>query len=121
MERLQRSGGREQEQAIVDMVLENHLITLKQLKVRVRIIADNNVFRDIATISVASVDRVLRRNSVRMKQVYRVPFDRNTPRVKQLRREYVQVSSILGIDVLLYSIAPYCKGTMWSLLAAFSG
>jgi len=82
----------EQETAIVNMVLANNALTIKQI--RTAIIDDQAMFHNIATVSIATVDRVLRRNELRMKQVYRVPFERNSERVKQIRHDYVQVSPI---------------------------
>ena len=60
----------------------------------------------------SGVDCVLRRNTLRMKQVYRVPFVRNSDKVKQLCYDYVQVSHIhfhnwlrpISTDTLLYCI-----------------
>ena len=72
----------EQETAIVNMVLANNALTIKQIKTA--IIDDQAMFHNIATVSIATVDRVLRRNELRMKQVYRVPFERNSKRVKQI-------------------------------------
>ena len=40
-------------------------------------IDDQDIFLNINTVSLAPVDCVLRRNTLRMKQVYRVPFARN--------------------------------------------
>ena len=57
-------------------------------------IDDQDKFLNINTVSLATVDHVLRRNTLRMKQVYRVPFVRNSDRVKQLCYDYVQVSHI---------------------------
>lgn len=55
-------------------------------------IQDNTHFQGIDSVSISTIDRVLHRNRMRMKQVYRVPFERNSPRVKELRAQYVQVS-----------------------------
>ena len=94
--RLPQRGGRgrilsdEQETALVNMVLANNILTLRQIKDA--IIADQDIFRNIASISVSTLDRVLKKNDFRMKQVYRVPFERNTDRVKEARHDYVQVS-----------------------------
>ena len=82
----------EHETAIVNMVLANNALTIKQIKSA--IIDDQAMFQNIDTVSLATVDRVLRRNELRMKQVYRVPFERNSDSVKQLRHDYVQVSPI---------------------------
>ena len=79
---------------IVDMVRENNIIRLREIKERV--IADNVNFGGIDRASVATIDRVLRRQRLRMKQAYRVPFERNSDRVKELRFQYVQVSIHTG-------------------------
>ncbi|XP_049914950.1 uncharacterized protein LOC126399166 [Epinephelus moara] len=92
--RLPYCGGRgrlltdEQETAVVNMVLANNVITLRQI--RDAVIADQHIFQNIATVSLSTVDRVLQRSSIRMKQVYRVPFERNTARIKEIRHDYVQ-------------------------------
>ncbi len=57
-----------------------------------KVIADNVNFESIDDVSLATIDRVLRRQKMRMKQVYRVPFERNSVQHKDLRYEYVQVS-----------------------------
>lgn len=91
-----RGGGRvaiftpAQEALIVDMVRENNTIRLREIKERV--IADNVNFENIDNVSLTTIDRVLQRQRVRMKQAYRVPFARNSDRIKDLRYEYVQVS-----------------------------
>ncbi|XP_034082074.1 FMRFamide-related neuropeptides-like [Gymnodraco acuticeps] len=87
-ERAPRSGGRgkaftpEQESAIVDMVVANNEIRLREIQAR--IIADQDVFSNIPSISVATIDWVLKRHHLRMKQIYKVPFERNSDRVKEL-------------------------------------
>lgn len=91
-------GGRErllspeQETEIVNMVLQNNAITLRQL--RRNIIENNDVFQNVPSVSISTVDRVLRKHQLRMKQIYRVPFSRNSDRVKELRHNYVQVSAV---------------------------
>ncbi|KAL7375838.1 hypothetical protein ABVT39_025002 [Epinephelus coioides] len=77
-ERLPPAGGSarlftaQQDTAIENMVLENNAITLKQIQRKV--IEDQVVFQTINSVSLSTLDRVLRHNAVRMKQVYRVPF-----------------------------------------------
>ena len=72
-ERLPRRGGwerlftAEHETAIVNMVLANNALTIKQIKSA--IIDDQAMFQNIETVNLATVDRVLRRNELRMKQV----------------------------------------------------
>ena len=69
-------------------VVENNAITLRQIQRK--IIETNEIFQNIDR----TLDRVLRKNNLRMKQVYRVPFEGNSERVKELRYNYVQVSPI---------------------------
>ncbi len=88
---LPHTGGRgkifgiEQESAIVDMVVANNAIRLCEIQAPV--IADQGAFRNINSVSLATIDRVLKRNHVRMKQLYRVPFQI----VKEARFQYEQV------------------------------
>lgn len=86
------------------MVLEDNAITLKQI--RTKVIEDQDIFRELNAVGLATLDRVLKRNSLRMKQVYHVPFNRNSDRVKGLRRDYVQVSTIFSSTHTLHYIAP---------------
>ena len=78
----------EQETHIVNMVIANNCIRLRELQDH--IMADNTIFQNVYSLSALS--RLLKCNIIRMKQLYRVPFERNSDRVKQLRYEYVQVS-----------------------------
>lgn len=86
-ERLPTQGGQErvlspeQETAVMNMVLENNAITLRQIQRK--IIENNEIFPNIDRVSLSTLDRVLRRNNLRMKQVYRVPFECNSERVKE--------------------------------------
>ncbi|KAL3996701.1 SPOC domain-containing protein 1 [Sarotherodon galilaeus] len=85
-----------QETLLVDMVRGNNLIRLREI--RDKVFADNVNFESIDDVSLATIDRVLRRQKTRMKQVYRVPFERNSARHKDLRYEYVQ--RILQLDAM---------------------
>ena len=84
MQRLPPSGGRgkllnnDQELAIVEMVVANN-------------VEDHEIFANIESISLTTITRTLSKHRVRMKQLYSVPFERNSERVKELRRQYVQV------------------------------
>jgi len=53
-------------------------IKLKDIQSRVL------VFRNIAAISTTSISRTLAKHRVRMKQLYKVPFERNCERIKEL-------------------------------------
>ncbi|ROL45682.1 Protein kinase C alpha type [Anabarilius grahami] len=94
IERLPHGGGRtgmfspHQETLIVDMVRENNAIKLSEIQQK--FIEDHVNFEGINSVSLFTVDRVLKRNRLRMKQLYRVPFDRNSDRVKEQRFQYVQ-------------------------------
>ncbi|KAL3968154.1 anti-mullerian hormone [Sarotherodon galilaeus] len=91
VERMPHRGGRvaiftaAQETLIVGMVRGNNLIRLREI--RDKVIADKVNFESIDDVSLATIDRVLRRQKTRMKQVYRVPFERNSARHKDLRYE----------------------------------
>ncbi|KAK0140302.1 hypothetical protein N1851_022777 [Merluccius polli] len=51
--------------------------------------ADNTIFQNINRVSLSALSHLLKRNRIRMMQLYRVPFERNADRIKQLRYEYV--------------------------------
>ncbi|XP_038135381.1 DEAD-box ATP-dependent RNA helicase 40-like [Cyprinodon tularosa] len=82
VERMPHRGGRvaiftaAQETPTVDMVREKNLIRLREI--RDKVIDDNVNFEGIDDVSLATIHRVLRRQKMRMKQVYRVPFERNS-------------------------------------------
>lgn len=97
-----RVGGRgkllneQQEREICNMVMANNAITLRQI--RDAILQDNHIFQNINTISISTIDRVLKEHQMTMKQIYRVPFERNSDRVKELRYQYVNVSQLLVVS-----------------------
>ncbi|KAL7839324.1 hypothetical protein SRHO_G00259820 [Serrasalmus rhombeus] len=103
IERRPARGGRrqkftlEQETTIVNMVLEN---TLREI--RDRVLEDNVHFTNIDQVSLSTIDRVLKRHQLSMKQVYRVPFERNSDHVKEQRYQYVH--RVLELDA---SAVPY--------------
>ncbi|XP_047677609.1 uncharacterized protein LOC113641431 [Tachysurus fulvidraco] len=79
---------RAQEAAIVNMVLANNCIRLREIQAN--IINDDNIFNNIQRVSLSTLGRILKKNQIYMKQLYRVPFDRNSEGVKHLRDEYVE-------------------------------
>ena len=90
------------------MVLHNNLIWLREIQERV--IQDNTRIQGIDSVSISTTDRVLHRNRMRMKQVYRVPFVRIPPKVKELWAQYVQVSvhsDTFTVVQIVYSTATY--------------
>ena len=82
-----------QEANIVNLVLENNEIRLREIQSH--IIQDNTIFNNIQRVSLSTLARILTRNQIRMKQLYKVPFERNSQRNKEFRRAYVDVSTIL--------------------------
>ncbi|XDV47331.1 hypothetical protein PO909_016999 [Leuciscus waleckii] len=95
-------GGRErlftqqQELAIIEMVRENNAIRLRELQQR--IIANRNVFNKYQQGQrfYTYCSCILQKHNFRMKQLYRVPFERNSVRVKDLLHDYVQ--TVLNFD-----------------------
>lgn len=83
-----------QEIAIVDMVIGNNAIKLREI--RDRVLADNITFGNVNTVSTTTIARVLEKHKIRMKQLYTVPFERNGERVKELRYQYVQVRCLFN-------------------------
>lgn len=66
----------EQEATVVNMVAADNAIRLR--KVRAAVIADQGIFWSINNVSLTTTDRILRRNHMAMKQLYRVPFQKNS-------------------------------------------
>ncbi|KAI2649093.1 Insertion element IS630 uncharacterized 39 kDa protein [Labeo rohita] len=91
----ERQGGRppmfteQQAREIVNMVLANSAITLKQLQAN--IVNNHASFNDIHQVSISTLARILKKKHIQMKQIYRVPFERNSERVKRLRHDYAEV------------------------------
>nr|XP_055037961.1 uncharacterized protein LOC129425918 [Misgurnus anguillicaudatus] len=76
---------------------ETHKVNM----VTARNTADNDtIFQNIHSVSISALSCVLARHRIRMKQIYRVPFKRNTERVKQLRYDYVQRVMELEADAM---------------------
>ena len=79
------------------MVVANNAIRLHEIKAAV--LADQVTFMNINSVSLATIDRILKRNLVATKQLYKVPFQRNSDRVKAARAQYVQVWMSLHLDL----------------------
>ncbi len=65
------------------MVVANNAIKLHEIQTR--IVVDHEIFDNIDSISLTTITRTLSKHRVRMKQLYTVPFERNSERVKELR------------------------------------
>ncbi|XDV33829.1 hypothetical protein PO909_004097 [Leuciscus waleckii] len=98
------AGGRgrmftaEQETHIVNMVIANN--SIRQREIQQRRTEDDTTFQNIHNVSISVLCCVLARNRIRMKQIYRVPFERNRERVKQLQYDYVQRVMELEADAM---------------------
>ncbi|ROL51435.1 hypothetical protein DPX16_22531 [Anabarilius grahami] len=109
MARRPTGGGRQclftqqQELAIVNLVRANNAIRLHQLQQQ--ILADRQVFNNINRVSITTIRRILVKHNMTMKQLYRVPFERNSVRVKELRHEYVQLYHGQGHGQLVAQIS----------------
>ncbi|XP_045564705.1 uncharacterized protein [Salmo salar] len=84
------------------MVIANNCIRLREQQDH--IMADNTIFQNVNRLSLSALSRLLKRNRIRMKQLYRVPFERNSDRVKQLRFEYVQRVMELEADAVHHQL-----------------
>lgn len=63
------------------MVVVNNAIKLREIQDRV--LADNDIFENVNSVSTTTIARVLKKHQVTMKQLYTVPFERNSERVKE--------------------------------------
>jgi hypothetical protein len=94
----------QQEWTVVEMVRARNDIRLSEIK---QVIEEkDDTFANVASISLPTVTRLLKRNQVYMKHIYLMPFERNDW-VKQLQAEYFQVP-----HYILY----YCYYLMHMLL-----
>ncbi|KAK1162687.1 hypothetical protein AOXY_G17592 [Acipenser oxyrinchus oxyrinchus] len=57
---------------------------------------DEDMFQGVHNVSLSTIARVIKKHSLSMKEIYRVPFERNSERVKELRYQYVQ--AIMELD-----------------------
>ena len=122
-QRLPHSGGKgrkftlPQENAIVQMVIANNSIRLREICAN--IIADIGVFANIENVGTTTIARVLKKHQIRMKQLYTVPFERNSERIKELRYQYVQVRLNTGhtvmLIVILHKTVSYAIFVLWYL------
>ncbi|XP_042589367.1 uncharacterized protein LOC122138810 [Cyprinus carpio] len=90
----QRLFTQQQELNILEMVRANNAICLQQLQEQ--ILSDRKVFININRVGITTIRRVLLQLKITLKQLYKVPFERNCIRVKGLRQEYIQ--KILDMD-----------------------
>ena len=101
----ERQGGRgpifTQEQDIINMVLANNAIRLRELQAN--IIGDHAIFNDVHRVSQSTLARIRKIHQVQMKQFYRVPFERRSQRVKRLRHEYVEVYIVHFSTVMMHT------------------
>ncbi|XP_039608626.1 uncharacterized protein LOC120528514 [Polypterus senegalus] len=100
IERREHQGGRrriftqEQEREIINLVLANNAIRLREIQAH--IVNDHQIFSNVLQVSLSPTGRILKKHQVVMKQLYKVPSERNSDRVKVLRRDYV--ARVLRMD-----------------------
>ncbi len=78
-----------QETVIINMVLANNAIRIREISEH--ILNNDTIFNNINAVSLSTIQRILQRHQVTMKQLYKVPFERNSDRVKNLRQDFVEV------------------------------
>ncbi|XP_029553540.1 uncharacterized protein LOC115152827 [Salmo trutta] len=86
----------QQEWAVVNLVRARN--DIHPTEIRQHILDNDDMFNNVEAISLPAIARMLKRHQVSLKQLYRVPFERNADRVKQLRTEYVQRMMELDAD-----------------------
>ena len=72
----------EEETAIINMVLANNAIMIREI--REHILNNDTIFNNINAVSLSTIQRIRQRHRVTMKQLYKVPFERNSDRVKNM-------------------------------------
>lgn len=104
VERRPPMGGRgklfteEQKKVLVKLVIANNAICLQEIQSHN--IEINEIFPTIRTVSISTIDHVL--HQLRMKQLHKVPFERNTVlSAKELRYQYVQVGILHNTCTLI--------------------
>ncbi len=90
------------------MVIAKNSFRLREIQNA--IINYNNIFANINSVSISTIDRDLKRHQMTMKQLYKVQFERNNERVKELRYQYVQVNYWCALSEF------YCNSKMPVLL-----
>lgn len=76
------------------MVIANNVIRLRETQTH--IVEDLLlVFQGTGSINMSTIDQIVQKNHIRTKQLYCVPFERNSNRVKAQRFQYVQVIAIV--------------------------
>ncbi|KAI4881981.1 hypothetical protein NFI96_007649 [Prochilodus magdalenae] len=73
---------------------------IRLMEIQQAIIQDNNVFQNIQSVSTSTIDRGLKCHQMSMKQLYKVPFQRNGDRMKELRT--AALHSLHSFTYILY-------------------
>lgn len=72
------------------MVRANNDIRLKEIQSAITTMS----LKNIQSVSISTIARVLKRCHMSMKHLYLVPFERNNDRVKELRYQNVNKTSV---------------------------
>ncbi len=97
----------QQETIIVNMVLQNNLIRLREIQQRVE--EDNVNFEGINCVSLSTIDRVLKRNPDKSQTSLQSTIWEKFWKGKELQYQYVQVSNHVQ---RLYSTIEYCTSLL---------
>ena len=79
------------------MVVENDALRLREIQQQ---ITENPAIFHNIRVSLSTLAHILKKHHLRMKQLYRVPFERNSQRVKDKRYEYVHISNVIILQTL---------------------
>lgn len=52
---------------------------------------DNDVIQNINSVNISKIDRFVEKTQMTTRQLYKVPFERDVDRVKELWHQYAQV------------------------------
>lgn len=123
VERQRHHGGRGrlftdvQETAIINMVLANNAIRIREI--REHILNNDTIFNNINAVSLSTIQRILQRHRVTMKQLYKVPFERNSDSQEYAtwlcRGMYATLLPVLQTYHIYSSVYPFvCYREYWS-------
>lgn len=74
---------------MVNMVFVDN--SIKRRDIPQNKIQDNDTFPKTDLVSTTTISRIVKKHAVSMKQMYAVPFERNSELLKEVRHQYVQV------------------------------
>ncbi len=105
-----------QETVIINMVLANNAIRVREI--REHILNNDTIFNNINAVSLSTIQRILQRHQVTMKQLYKVPFERNSASQESATRlcrgMYAKLLPVLQTYHIYSSVYPLvCYREYW--------